>query len=61
VECSWREDQGDWIVLDPAGKVLGTASTPANFAIHEIGNDFILGVQWDAARDQSIRMYRLER
>jgi hypothetical protein len=48
-----------WSVFDPSGRWLGTIVTPGGFSIHEIGNDYVLGV-WRNELDVSfVRLYRI--
>lgn len=44
-------------VFDPGGRWLGTVETPAGLTVHQIGPDWILGVQPDARQVERVRMY----
>lgn len=50
-----------WYVFDPDGAYVGSISVPASLAIHQIGEDFILGRWTDDLDVEYVRMYRLER
>ena len=50
-----------WTVFDPAGRVLGFVETPDGLKIHEIGEDYILGVTQDEFDVQYVQMWSLER
>lgn len=36
-----------WLVFDPEGRLLGSMDTPAGFAVHRIGADYLLGTTTD--------------
>jgi hypothetical protein len=48
-----------WFVLDPSGRYLGAVETPADFLVHEIGDNWILGVWRDDLDIPYVRQYRL--
>jgi len=50
-----------WIVFDSAGNFRCTADTPNGLLIYEIGDDYILGEEQDAANVEYVRMYALAR
>jgi hypothetical protein len=50
-----------WMVFDPDGRWLGSVETPADFALNEVGSDYVLGVWSDSLDVQHIRMYRIEK
>ena len=50
-----------WTVFDPGGRVLGFAETPADLAIFEIGEDYILGLATDDVGVQYVQVWPLER
>jgi hypothetical protein len=56
-----RYNRPEWVVLDPAGSVLGRIALPANVAIEQIGLDFVLGVMRDASDVEHVVRYRLHR
>ena len=58
-----RQTVGDvnWMVFGPDGRELGTVAMPASFAVHEIGQDFALGVAKDESGVEHVLMYRLNR
>ncbi len=37
----------DWMVFSPDGHLLGRVEVPTGLQIHEIGDDYLLGVQRD--------------
>ncbi len=50
-----------WKVFDPEGGWLGTVETPYGGYIHQIGDDFLLGIWVDELDVEQVRMYRIER
>lgn len=50
-----------WVVLAPDGRVRGTVHVPAGFAVHQVGSDWVLGVEVDEDEDEveHVRVYRL--
>jgi hypothetical protein len=50
-----------WSVVDSTGVLLGVVTTPARFAVHEVGADYVLGVWRDANERERVRMYGLRR
>ena len=59
-EYHGREEPRQWNVYDPSGRYLGKVTTPARFAVAEIGEDYVLGGWRDEDDVDHIRMYRLE-
>lgn len=57
----FEEGPHRWLVLDPEGRVAGRVETPARFVVHEIGDDYILGVAWDALNVERVRLYGLRK
>ena len=55
------EDASTWTIFDPEGRRTGLLTLPQRFNPIEIGSDYILGVGWDEAEVEYIRMYALER
>lgn len=56
----WQEDApSQWAVFDPDGRWLGTVSTPAGLEVHEIGDDYVLGVARDELDVERVRLHRL--
>jgi len=53
------EGQPQWDVFDPDGRWLGVVETPATFAVHEIGDDYVLGVYRDELDVEYVRKYAL--
>jgi hypothetical protein len=52
---------GEWVVFDPSGQAHGVVSVPGGLEVHDIGEDYILGVATDALRVQVVRRHPLER
>ena len=50
-----------WTVFDPGGHILGFVETPAGLDIHEIGEDYILGLATDELGVEYIQVWSLER
>ena len=51
-----------WTVFDPEGRVLGFVETPKDLLhIHEIGENYILGVALDELGVESVQLWPLER
>jgi hypothetical protein len=48
-----------WTVFDSTGRELGHLFTPNGFAVSEIGNDYLLGIQRDELGVERVAMYRL--
>lgn len=53
------EEPPRWDVFDPEGHWLGTVETPSGLRIHQIGADWILGVEKDELEVEHVRMYPL--
>jgi hypothetical protein len=51
----------DWSVFDPDGAWLGTMQLPDSFTPHQIGSDFIIGVQRNELDVETVRRYPLTR
>jgi len=50
-----------WTIFDPEGRRAGRLTLPQRFSPIEIGSDYILGVGWDEAEVEYIRMHALDR
>ncbi len=51
-----------WTVFDPEGRVLGFVETPEDLLhLHEIGEDYILGVALDELGVETVQLWPLER
>jgi hypothetical protein len=48
-------------IFDPDGQWVGTLSLPANFRVHEVGSDYVLGRITDDLGVQYLAMYSLTR
>ncbi|MEX2283779.1 MAG: hypothetical protein WEE89_14940 [Gemmatimonadota bacterium] len=48
-----------WVVLDMNGRYLGEVTMPRTFDVHEIGEDWVLGVWRDELDIQYVRKYPL--
>lgn len=55
-------DPGErWGVFGPDGAFLGHVAMPAGFALHEVGDDYLLGVGTDGMGVERVQLYRLLR
>jgi hypothetical protein len=54
-----RDDEGTWSVFDPEGRFLGTVETPTGGRVHQIGDDFVLGIWRDELNVEYVRLYEL--
>lgn len=52
-------DASTWTVFDPQGRMLGNVEIPAGGAVHEIGDDYLLGVWRDDLDVEQVRSYDL--
>lgn len=52
---------GAWSIHDPEGRIIARIRLPAGLVVHDIGDDYILGVENDDLDIQHVRMYRLRR
>jgi hypothetical protein len=50
-----------WSVFDPEGRWLGDVTTPARFAVREIGTDYVLGQTSDEMETERVLLYRLQK
>ena len=48
-----------WKVFDPSGRWLGVVTAPRRFFPYVIGDDWVLGVEWDALDVEYVVMYPL--
>jgi hypothetical protein len=57
------EPEGDaiWDVFNRRGQLLGVATLPGRFVLHEIGQDYLLGVRYDEFDVPYVEMYDLRR
>jgi len=59
-EYAWQSGiERRWTVFDQEGRMLGDVTTPADFRITQIGEDFMLGVWRDDLDVEHVRMYEL--
>jgi hypothetical protein len=59
-EYAWQSGiERRWTVFDAEGRMLGDVTTPADFRITQIGDDFMLGVWRDDLDVEHVRMYEL--
>jgi hypothetical protein len=54
-------DLAEWVVIDPAGVVLGGIATPRGLTIAQIGDDFLRGVVRDESDVEHAVRYLLRR
>lgn len=52
---------GEWLIFDPDGRLVARAETPDGFWVHEIGEDYVLGVSWNEMDVERVRLYGLRR
>jgi hypothetical protein len=50
-----------WDVFEPSGRWVTTVTVPGSIDIHDIGEDYILGVWKDELEIEYVRMYSLDR
>jgi hypothetical protein len=50
-----------WSVFDPSGRALGTVTMPAGLTVHQIGEDFVLGVRRDALGVEQVVRFAQQR
>jgi hypothetical protein len=48
-----------WTVFSAEGEFLGTLAVPERFAVHDIGDDYVLGRWADDMDIEHVRMYEL--
>lgn len=51
----------DWFVFNPSGEYVGRVQIPKGLTVHQIGQDFVLGVERDELDVQHVIQYRLSR
>jgi hypothetical protein len=56
-----ESDGPEWLIIDAAGESIARVRTPAGLAIHEIGEDYVLGVWRNELDVESVRQYYLKR
>jgi len=57
----WNPEEPRWWLLDDeTGVLLGHVQFPAEFEVHEIGPDYLLGVHRDFTELAHVRRYRLD-
>lgn len=57
----WQPDRPRWWVFDDeAGVLVGHVDFPAEFEVHEIGPDYVLGVHRDFTELAHVRRYQLD-
>ena len=57
---TWPEEGGSfWDVFNPSGRSVTALRSPARFEVHDIGEDYILGVWKDDFDVECVRMYSL--
>lgn len=55
------DEKPTWQVFNPDGRWLGTVTTPPDFRIFDIGDDYVLGVWRDDIDVERILMFRLNK
>lgn len=56
----WEPEDTLWSVLDADGAFAGRVAMPAGLTVHEIGQDYVLGVWQDELDVSYVRLYRIE-
>ncbi len=51
----------DWTVFSPEGRWLGTLTVPSGLNIHEVGDDYVLGVWTDSLDIPYVVLHRIEK
>jgi len=54
-----RDEPSRWTILSPDGRLLGDLVAPPRFQIHEIGDDWVLGVWRDDLDVEHVQRYGL--
>lgn len=57
----WESGPALWRVFSPEGRGIAHVLLPAELIVHEIGDDYILGMARDDMEVEHIRQYRLDR
>jgi hypothetical protein len=58
----WISDAPNrWVVLDPEGRPIGAVTTPANFSVHDVAGDRVIGLHVDDLGVESVRAYAINR
>jgi hypothetical protein len=55
------ENPALWTLFNPAGLAAGSVELPPDLDVHQIGDDFVLGVWHDEDGVEYVRRYRLDR
>jgi hypothetical protein len=57
-----QENVVRWVIFSPEGKEIGSLDLPDVLAVHDIGADYVLGIETRLSDGgQQVRMYRLHR
>jgi hypothetical protein len=48
-----------WAVFDPNGRLLGVVAVPSDFAVYQIGADYVLGTRADSLGVERVELYPL--
>ncbi|MGD8602206.1 MAG: hypothetical protein PVF19_12705, partial [Gemmatimonadota bacterium] len=62
--AEWEDERSqvdEWFVFSEDGELLGDVSVPVGFRVHEIGEDYILGVELNELDVPFVRRYALTR
>jgi hypothetical protein len=54
-------DASQWLVFDPEGRAQGVVELPGELAVHEIGEDYVLGRWIDELGVEYVRRHTLDR
>ncbi len=58
---SWEPEDSVWLVVDADGAIAGHVPLPSRYTVHEIGDDYVLGVWRDELDVSYVRMHRMTR
>lgn len=57
----YSPEAADYRIYDPAGLRVGRVQLPGRFVVHEIGADYVLGVEWSLAYEETVKLFPLRR
>ncbi len=56
------DQHGEWLVFSPSGEQVATVRLPGTLTVHEVGIDYVLGIEVDPLEGQQmVRQYSLRR
>jgi hypothetical protein len=57
----YSPEAADYRIYDPEGRRVGRVQLPGRFEIHEIGADYVLGVEWSLDYEETVKLFTLRR